>query len=422
MQLLSEKKQSLEHKLNFVIGTILLLNLYLLSGILRMPYLPILILCMGISFYYLIKGFKRAVFFSLINNWNTLFYIVISVFLLLLQFAFVDKVNEVKINDSIRILIYCMYFSWTAFLYADAQQLKKFIFKIAFVSFIILFLEAIVEIYDPFLFALFLSENVSKTMLRVGGTFADANAFSNAVVILGFMILKFMPTLSKKQQIALSVFVFLCMLYLVELSGSRQGILLLMVLSIYFTPTILRQFTPKKILLFLALIVLIILLLSPVIYQYLLNNPDSSLARVLFDTENPKSINSDLERSSAMTAGLNYIKNHFYLYGTGMFLFENEWTQYVQVQIPFPHNSFVFLYCQYGILAVLIFYFFWIAIKRAFTQNLWPLVVMLFIQMYLLSNPVYYPMHFFTLFVVDVCWINAVFKNSLTQPEMQQNG
>jgi len=418
MQVFLEQKQSLEHKLNFVIGTILLLNLYLLSGIVKMPYFPVLILCLGISFYYLLKRFKRPVFLSLINNWNTLFYILFSVFLLLLQFAFGEKVNEIKINDSIRITIYCIYFSWTAFLYSDAQSLKKFIYKIALVSFIILLLEALVEINDPFLFALFLSENVSKTMLRVGGTFADANAFSNAVVILGFLILKFMPSLSNKQQFGLSAFVFLCMLYLVELSGSRQGILLLVVLSLYFAPKLLKQISPKKILISLAIIVLIILLLSPVIYQYLLNNPDSSLARVLFDTENPKSINSDLERSSAMTAGLNYIKNHFYLYGTGMFLFENEWTQYVQVQIPFPHNSFVFLYCQYGILAVLIFYFFWIAIKRAFSQNLWPLVAMLFIQMYLLSNPVYYPMHFFSLFVIDVCWMNKVFSTKLEDSEL----
>jgi hypothetical protein len=194
-------------------------------------------------------------------------------------------------------------------------------------------------------------------------------------------------------------------LYLVELSGSRQGILLFIVLCAYFLPNLFKILGVKRLLLALSVFILLLLAFSPVIYQYLLQNPDSSLARVLFDSENPKSINSDLERSSAMTAGLTYIKNHFYLYGTGLFLFENEWSNYVQVQIPFPHNSFVFLYCQYGIGALLFFYFLWIATKRAITQQLWPLMLMLSIQLFLLSNPVYYPIHYFTLFVVDACWL-----------------
>ncbi len=214
-----------------------------------------------------------------------------------------------------------------------------------------------------------------------------------------------MPQIAKKKQNVLAVFVLTAMLYLVELSGSRQGILLLLVLCAYFMPVFFKKIGLKRMLIVGSILLVLSLLFLPFIYEYLLNNPDSSMARILFDGENPKSINSDLERSNAITAGLNYIKNHFYLYGTGMFLFENEWAVHAKGPISYPHNSFVFLYCQYGIGALLIFYFLLIAVKRAITQQLWPLMLMLGIQLFLLSNTVYYSVHFFTLFVIDFCWI-----------------
>jgi hypothetical protein len=406
MQPAIDFKQVIERKLHFSIGAILLLNLYLLTGIFKMPYLPVLIFCLVVATFFLINRFDRSVFFSLVNNWNTLFYILFSLFFMLIQLASAENQLEFKFNDSIRIVIYTIYFSWTAFLYQGKANFTSFIFQLSLVCFLILLVEGIIEMLDPFLFALMLSENVSKTMLRLGGTFADANAYSNAVVIFGFMVFKFMPNMPNNRKVGLFFFVFVTMLYLVELSGSRQGILLLIVLCVYFLPNFIRKIGLRKMLIVLFALLLLLLTLSPFIYQYLLQNPDSSLARVLFDSENPKSINSDLERSSAMIAGLTYIKNHFYLYGTGMFLFENEWSNYVQVKIPYPHNSFVYLFCQYGIGALLFFYFLWISTKRAFSQHLWPLMLMLFIQLFLLPNPVYYPIHYFTLFVIDLCWLN----------------
>jgi hypothetical protein len=120
-----------EYSVNLTIGIILLLNLYLLSGFLSIQYAFILIPCFLISCFFFIKRFNRNVFVNLINNWNVFFFVVFSIFLSLFTYLVSDLKYELKFNDAIRVIIYSIYLSWTAFIYYGKKDLNLFIFKIA---------------------------------------------------------------------------------------------------------------------------------------------------------------------------------------------------------------------------------------------------------------------------------------------------
>ncbi len=396
-----------EYSVNLTIGIILLLNLYLLSGFLSIQYAFILIPCFLISCFFFIKRFNRNVFVNLINNWNVFFFVVFSIFLSLFTYLVSDLKYELKFNDAIRVIIYSIYLSWTAFIYYGKKELNLFIFKIAAISLFILLLEGILESSDPFLFAMLLSENVSKTISRVGGTLADPNAYSNAVIVFSFFILYFLPNVKFYLKLFISILIFFVVFYLVELSGSRQGLISMLVLLFYFVPILIERYSLKSKMIALGTILVIFMLCLPLIYSYLINNPESSLTRVIFSSDNPKSVNSNLEREESLVAGFNFLKSNLFLIGPGMLYFDDAWQQFVKVNVPFPHNSFLFIFCQFGMLSFFILYMMIKTFKRAMIIKYWPLLLITAIQLFLLANPIYYAIHFFTLFVIDMSWMET---------------
>jgi hypothetical protein len=90
-----------------------------------------------------------------------------------------------------------------------------------------------------------------------------------------------------------------------------------------------------------------------------------------------------------------------------MLYFDDAWQQFVKVNVPFPHNSFLFIFCQFGMLSFFILYMMIKTFKRAMIIKYWPLLLITAIQLFLLANPIYYAIHFFTLFVIDMSWMET---------------
>jgi hypothetical protein len=108
-------KFNFEKITNFIIGIVLINNLYLLTGVIGVSSNSVIILCFILSFLFFIKSFNINQLINQTNNWNTAFYLIASIPLLLVDWI-LNK-STPNFNDLIRVLMYSFYFSWTFNLY-----------------------------------------------------------------------------------------------------------------------------------------------------------------------------------------------------------------------------------------------------------------------------------------------------------------
>lgn len=386
---------------NFIVGLILLNNLYLISGILGIPNNFIIVLCFVISLFYFILNFNKDIFVNLLNNWNTIFYLTFSILFCIIDWLINN--SKPNFNDIIRVLIYSLYFTWTFIIYNDALALKKWLVKICFYSIIILTIEGLIESLLPEFFYLLLSTgNIAKKQLsRIGGTLIDANCYSG-IFCLYLVVLYY--EWDRKGNIFKEIVFFLLVIitiYITELSGSRQTLLMLVVFLFYL---FLKNFSVKK---FIYLIVFLVvsfcslLIFSNQIETYLDKNQSSSVARFVSGNNSSQSTKSNEERKNSILAGATLMVDNNFIFGPGIINFTSRWENYTQNEIPFPHNGFVFIFTQFGIYALIPIFIMYLVAKRSYNEKIFLFYVLLVIHYSLVPNLMYYCTTYFALFYID---------------------
>jgi hypothetical protein len=391
--------KKLEEILNWMVGVIILTNLYFLSKLIFLPYTTIILFCLVVSGYYFFKNFDSKKYLDLLNTWNVIFFLLFSFFLSIIEFL----INGFKpnFNDLIRALLYLFYFNWTFILYKNLESLKKFFLILCSISLGILIIESYFDSKFPIAFNLVLPDTFHRDIRRVSGTLIDSNSFSTAVVVFIGIVLFTTGELNKFKKNIL-VFVLLVLgFYLVEISGSRQGFILYAVLILgYFWPKLKKEYF-YYLVAFAVFFVILALAFQEQFIQYAVENPNSSISRVVFFNDNKMSSASNDERLNSLLGGLEYIKHNFFIYGPGGASYMESYYALFRHEVHVPHNGVLFLWGQYGLLFLVFMYFQFVSLKRAWKSKLFVFFLLSFIQFNFLPNSSYYCTSFLLFFFID---------------------
>jgi hypothetical protein len=389
----------LEKFINISVGVFLLTNLYLISGFLGIPSDIIIILCLLISAFFFIKNFNINQFINTTNNWNTLFYVLISVPLCLVDWIINDSTP--KPNDMIRVLMYSFYFSWTFSLYKDQINIRKWFIWVSFISFIVLTIEGLFEKENPVVFSFLFSgsNQLKRSLARIGGSLVDENSYSGLLNLLLMVIyLEWYKYKTIFKTIIIVLFIIITV-YLTDLAGSRQGLIMFFIFFIYL---FFKKINTFKIILLTGTILLsitLILVSWNKIATYIEKNPNSSVARFVAGESASQSNQSNIDRKNSLLAGVNLCTNNYFLYGPGMINFASRWQKFTTHHEP--HNGLLFIFTQYGILGIIPLIVLYQLAKRSLKVGLLIFFIAFFIHYSLQPNLMYYCTTFFVAFYID---------------------
>ncbi|MES2381219.1 MAG: hypothetical protein V4538_09265 [Bacteroidota bacterium] len=390
--------RKLEKFINIGIGITIINNLYYFSGIFGLSSSIIIIICLLLSLLFFLLNFNKDQIVNFINSWNTIFFVTTSIPLCFIDW-FINGSVPIA-NDLIRVLLYFFYFSWTFSINNKKPELNKWFIHISLLSIIILTIQGLFENANPLLFSIILSDNIEKRVLtRIAGTLIDSNSYSGAICIY-FLILSYELNLKNKGlQKVLLVIIFLLALYLTDLAGSRQGLIMLFSYVFYL---LLKNITFFKTII--IGVTVIVTLFSAVIFSdqltnYARENPSSSIARLLKSEENERSLQSNLDRKHSLTDGLNLCVDNYFIYGPGALNFSSRWISFTNAHEP--HNGLLFILVQYGILSIIPFYLLFLLAKRAFKNHLLIFFLIFLIHYLLQPNLMYYAITFLFMFYID---------------------
>jgi len=393
----------IEKIINISVGIMLLTNLYLFSGVFGIPSDYIIVLCLLISAMFFLINFNITHFINQTNNWNTVFFVIISIPLCFLDW--IINHSTPILNDFIRVIIYCFYFSWTYSFYKDYTKLRNWFVIISASTFIILVIEGLVENSNPILFSfLFSGSNQKKILLtRIGGSIVDPNAYSGLLTFLT-MILYFewfnKDIIYKK---IIFILINITTLYLIELSGSRQGLLMYLCFLLYL---FFKNINVKKVILLASSIIIIVLLIIASWNQvttYVEKNPTASISRFVAGDNSSNSNQSNFERKNSLIAGLDLCIDNYFLYGPGLLNFTSRWDNFTIHHVP--HNGILFIFTEFGILGIVPLFVLYKIAVRSIKSSVLVFFVVLFINYSFLPNSMFYCAVYFASFYIDTKYL-----------------
>jgi uncharacterized membrane protein len=387
----------------YLVGFSMVLNLYILSSLL-IPSALIIVASLAISFFFFVKRFNSTDFINQLINWNLSFYILFSLFFYII--AILLGVAEPNFNDLIRVTGASFYFNWVFFTCDTAEKIKSFFLRFSVGLYLILLAQAIVEYYFPVEFGVLVSGAITKTSIKVSTTLSDSNNFADIIIILSIIILNFYPYKSSKQYRIFYLTLIVLGFVLVNISGSRQGLIFWALFFLGFIWDFVKGFSVKKLIQIGVTIAIITSLVVPILISYYEENPGSAVARLFFGGANSgESTNS---RWSTLEAGFEFIKSNYFLLGSGSINFDKAWFDFTSNDTPLPHNSFVFLYCQYGVFTLVLAYLFFKSIQRALKARQILMVFGLLIPFFFQPNFPYYALSIFVLSYIDAFYLRQI--------------
>ncbi|OYU95053.1 MAG: hypothetical protein CFE21_12150 [Bacteroidetes bacterium B1(2017)] len=387
----------------YLVGFSMVLNLYILVSLI-IPSALIILASLGISFYFFVKRFNVADFINQLINWNLSFYILFS--LLFYFIAILLKVAEPNFNDLIRVTGASFYFNWVFFACDTQTKIKSFFLRFSVGLYLILLAQAIVEYYFPVEFGVLVSGALTKISIKVSTTLSDSNNFADIIIILSIIILNLYTFKSSKQYRMAYMGLLVLDFVLVNISGSRQGLIFWAILFLGFIWGFVKGFSIKKLLQIGGALAILISLLVPILISYFEENPGSAVGRLFLGGANSgESTNS---RWSTIEAGFEFIKSNYFLLGSGSINFDKAWFDFTSNDTPLPHNSFVFLYCQYGIFTFALVYLLFRSMKRAIKARQMLMVFGFLIPFFFQPNFPYYAISVFVLSYIDACYLRQI--------------
>jgi hypothetical protein len=395
--------KQIEKVINFGVGLILLNNLYLLSGFFHLSHLIVLAIVILFSIFYTIINWEggRAIF--LIHNWYAFFCLFFSILLYTLDYFLYE--SEARLNDVFRIIFYSFYFTWTFLLFKDLSLLLLWIKKLALASISILIIQGLFEYYQPYLWTLLLSSNVDKrTVGRIAGSLIDSNSYACSLLLFYFIVLKEGFKTNKGINNLIIISLFILILIFNDLSGSRQGVLLIV---FFITDLVINNLGRKnlnRIVIGGVILFFIVALFNQQIIEYSELNPHSSIGRIIGSSDN-KINQSNIDRQNSIYEGFLFWSSNYFVIGPGMIGFDSRWAGFTRAHEP--HFGFLYLFAQLGALAFPIIYLYYKSYLRAKVVKVLLVFFSLILHLSLQPNTVYYGITFYIFFYVDIKYLNT---------------
>jgi hypothetical protein len=194
--------------------------------------------------------------------------------------------------------------------------------------------------------------NISALIQSRDGVMGGGPIVLSRWLCLGSVISFFHPRIKKYRIILFPLFLIIALF-----TGSRGPVLsLIIVLILYFLINFKR--------LFLKTFIFLMLLLSLIYYSgiYVELNRFNSVSRVFINFKEGKGLQSTNERLFRYTSSLEVIKNHPFGVGIGNWgMYSNRYSS-IKVRtvlkdnkLPYPHNIFLEIFCELGILTGVVF-------------------------------------------------------------------
>lgn len=330
---------------------------------------------------------RKSDFGNLTNFKLVSFYLIASLFLT----PFYYNINWWP-NDMVRcVLLLFLFFSLRV---TFKKHYLSAIKIIALFTIIIQYLFCIPQLYFKELYIIIMGLN-SESLTRVSGSLVDPNVFSFTICTC-YIIVVYTLNLTGKIKSLFIISFSLFSLYLVNLSGSRGGLLIITLVFLLYLKSVLRSTVFLASLSFIS----ILLFFSISIFSSSNNSEqETTIDRFFSQDEKIKTYSSSSsdQRLGSLQEGFTLIKENYFLFGPGIFMYNYVWEKhnfYV-----FPHNTFVYLYSMFGIFSLIPFYILTVLpyryIKFSIPKKL--LFVTLLFSLMLSVNVVFYPLSFMLL-------------------------
>ncbi|MFN3589087.1 MAG: hypothetical protein ACK4UP_06860 [Spirosomataceae bacterium] len=386
----------IEKQINFIVGIFLLSNLYFLNNLIGVSREVLIISLLVISFIFFLKNYSSKLL-TLLGTQLVLIFFLLSFVFFLLNLAL--KSYEVNANDIVRVIGYMFFFGWTFSLYRhNMKSLRRYLTRLIELLLIIIVLMSIVEYYYYNIFRSFL---VGEEIDVVGGvrlavTYMDPNSFASALAVYLFIHLSINGYSLK------GILVVLVISVLINLTGSRLGLLLLVIILFHNIKKINLTFKFVKTGLFFLFVLLGFYLASLGFSSEENEYKSVSAFDRFFNSEfEDKSKASSDERINSLIDGYSSLNLSNFFFPAGGFFFKAKWEREVNAR-HYPHSSFLYLIVEYGIYAILPIFIFLKLYLRSRISKLKSLYLLLFLQLLLLPNAMYYATIYLIIFFIEI--------------------
>lgn len=387
-----------EKTLNFIVAIFLLTNLYFLNNLVSVPRDLIIVSLLVISFLFFLKNFSTKLL-SLLGFQLVFSYGVLSLTLFILNFLLFDY--EINGNDIIRVVGYMFFFCWTYSLYqSDEISFNSYLEKLCTTLLVIIVVISFFEYYFYFAFLTLINGEAIEWGgdVRLAGTFMDPNSFASALSVYLFIYLRL-------KGFGLKGWGYLLIsLFLINLSGSRLGLVLVLVILVPHVTKININFAFLKKLFFLISCLALTFLVYFNSFKIESDGDYASVStfdRIFNEEKKEKSEASSNERLKSIDDAIATVNFSNLVLPPGSFYFKSKWEKEVNVR-HFPHSSFLYLLVEYGIYVLwqlIIILFVYMKSRKSKTSTLF---FLLFFQFLLLPNAMYYPTIFLIIFYIEM--------------------
>lgn len=370
--------QVIEKSLLYIICFAAFGNLYYITPLLGIPSNAFLILCILISFVFSIGNINRYK--------NTLYFRFFRLFLFLSVILIPFNIfqgYEFRVNDMIRVFWYVLIFNWIWDFFKDKKKVAIFLRKMSYALFVLFIAMSLFEYYNKGLFvAIVYGELLEEIELnRIAITFRDSNTYAAVISLFLYIILKI------ESKTLFQILMLLITVVLINFTGSRMGGVLIIFIAFWW----ILQKKRLKSYVMLAFVLLFCYSLFPDAIVDSQNEDDASvISRVLgSNSKHQVAQASNQERQESLKDGLNFGLSENLIIPAGNFYFDYKWRNTSNHGYHFPHSSFVYLFCEYGIYC-LSFYILLFKLFRLSRKNKYLLTfVIVIIPMAFLPNIVY---------------------------------
>jgi hypothetical protein len=387
----------MEKKLNFIVGLFVLSNLYFLNSLIGISRNSLIVSLMLISLVFFLKNFSFKLV-SFLNFKLGLSFILLSAVFLILNIFFKDY--QINPNDMFRVFWYMLFFGWTNALYKeDKKGFQQYIKRLCEVLLLVIVVISFFEYYFYLLFRALVAEDSDDLVqnIRLAGTFMDPNSFAGALSVFLFIYLK-------ENGFTIKGWIyFLVSFLLINLSGSRLGLLLLLVIVLPYVFNFKLIYLIKK-----SFLVVFFIGMLSMLYLNVVKKEDnkeynavSTVDRIFNPEFQDKSEASNNERLGSIDDGIRASSISNLILPPGNFYFQSKWKQEIKGE-HYPHSGFIYMLDEYGIYVFLPLLIVFMTYKKFLRSKNMPLFFLMIAQFLLLPNFMYYPIIFFIIFYIEM--------------------
>ncbi|RAI91658.1 hypothetical protein [Algoriphagus yeomjeoni] len=398
--------KQIELIINFLIGLFILGNLYYFSPLIGLSKDVVLVSLVLVTLLFSFSRFSSKIYNFLFFKLAISFIIMSLIFFFL---TFLYSNYSPNFNNLIRVIWYTSFFVWTYGLYQhNIVLLFDSIIKWLVSILVVIIGISLFEYYNNNLFSQLIMNDSTEnlTNVRFAGTYIDANSFAGALATYLFIYIR-----TSREKVFKWVY-FLFTAYLINQSGSRMGLILLIIILV---DLILDNFDFKSLLinkhLFTALFIVFFLMSAVLSNQIefetnIQDNSETLFNRFFDDLGKTRAEASSNERMESLKSGLVAASGRNFIIPPGAIYFESKWKTDIKAR-HYPHNSIIFMFVEYGIYVIWPVYLLFVIWKRSKFLKIKVLFILLFFQLLLLPNAMYYSTFFLVVFYLDLCYENC---------------